>query len=61
MMNNRVIILLYYHMSNKERQSGILFSKICLVYTTFKVFVEFVTVLLLFLCFGFLATRHVEY
>ena len=25
MTNNRVIISLYYHMSNKERQSGILF------------------------------------
>lgn len=25
----------------------------------FKVFIEFVTILLLFLCYGFLAKRHV--
>ena len=30
-----------------------------LMWTIFKVFIEFVTILLLFLCFGFLATRHV--
>ena len=31
------------------------------MWTIFKIFIEFVTVLLLFLCFGFLATRHVRF
>ena len=30
-----------------------------LTWTILKVFIDFITVLLLFLCFGFLAQRHV--
>ena len=36
-----------------------IFFKIFCCGPIFKVFVEFVTILLLFLCFGFLAPRHV--
>ena len=39
-------------------QYTLLFLKRFLMWTTFKVFFEFVTVLLLFYVFDFLATRH---
>ena len=35
------------------------FLRFLFMWTVFKVFIEFVTIFLLFYCFGFLAARHV--
>ena len=43
---------------DRESDHSFIYLKIFLMWTIFKVFIEFVTILLLF-CFGFLASRHV--
>lgn len=61
-LKSKLMRIKYSQVSHRIIQPGVLLHmgrKIIMRCFFFKVFIEFVTILLLFLCYGFLAKRHV--